>query len=94
MAVRDWKIRISNYGTYDFRGTEAEAEEERKRKARHEGEMSAKYPANPETVVEKLHELREWFFAHEGACPGWVLTQIRKYKKLETSPTPTGGVND
>lgn len=32
--IHDWKIRIGNgYGTFDFRGTEAEAEEMRVSKA-------------------------------------------------------------
>lgn len=84
--TRKWRIRISGYGTYTFEGTETEAEVERKRKAAWEGGMSAKWPAHPETPVEKMQEVREWFFETQGSCPMWVVRKIGQLKKEATKP--------
>lgn len=85
----EWRIRISGYGTFDFFGTEEQAEDRRKSKAKWEGAISsAKWRKTPRTVSEKLVELREWFFENERGCPIWVITKIKQAKKAEKPDAP------
>lgn len=50
----DWKIRINGYGTFDFNGTEAEAEEMRRHKAAWERGNGIKWRADLATEYDRL----------------------------------------
>jgi hypothetical protein len=45
-----WIISVVDYGAFLFQGTEAEAEEMRRHKARWEGAIAKKYLATPEDI--------------------------------------------
>lgn len=40
--MQKWEITVAGYGTFIFEGTEAEAEEMRRHKARHEAAVARK----------------------------------------------------
>lgn len=75
-----WTIRISGYGTFEFEGTEQEAEEMRKNKAQWERGNGLKYRKCEQEIIDKLVELQCWFFDNEGGCPHWLISQIAEEK--------------
>ena len=54
MNKHAWKIRVQGYGTFDFYGTEVEAEEMRVHKARWERGSSLKWKTDPTNPVDRL----------------------------------------
>lgn len=83
MTKRDtpdrWKIRIAGYGTFDFIGTEKEAEEMRVHKARWEGAMGVKWRTTNQTEVDLLQEQIAGFWDISQGAP------MRLCKKLNTA---------
>lgn len=74
----DWKIRISGYGTFDFHGTEAEAEEMRRHKAEWERGSGIKWRADLATEYDRLTaECGALWDAGEGV-PVWLLRNRAK----------------
>ena len=67
-----WKIRIAGYGTFDFNGTEAEAEDMRSRKSQWEKGSGIKWCVSDPTEVDKLTELMAWYFDNGSGCPAWL----------------------
>lgn len=62
-----WKIRVQGYGTFDFTGTEAEAEEMRIHKARWEGGVGLKYRTENQTEVDQITaQMCNLFDLHKG----------------------------
>jgi hypothetical protein len=53
-----WKIRVSGYGTFDFEGTEDEAEEMRAHKARWEQGFAMKWRTENQTPKDIETETR------------------------------------
>lgn len=49
-----WRIRVNGYGTFDFEGTEAEAEEMRRHKSHWEGGFGYKWRVENQTRVDAL----------------------------------------
>lgn len=79
-----WRIRVSGYGTFDFEGTEAEAEEMRVHKARWEQGTAIKWRADLSTEVDRLTaECARLWDAHKGA-PSSLMTRLRKAKEATT----------
>jgi len=56
MTKQTWNIRIQGYGTFDFEGTEQEAEEMRKHKAKWEGGSGMKWRKDNQTELDRLTE--------------------------------------
>jgi hypothetical protein len=81
-----WLIRIAGYGTFDFEGTEEEAEEMRKHKANWEKGSGIKWRVTNPTLYDKLTELQAWYWDNEGGCPGWVMTKKRQAKQAMEAP--------
>lgn len=54
MKNEHWVINVSNWGTLYAFGTEKEAEEWRKHKARYEGSPATKRLATPEEASEQI----------------------------------------
>lgn len=54
MSEHPWKIRVQGYGTFDFCGTEAEAEEMRAHKAQWEKGVGHKWRADLARPVDRL----------------------------------------
>lgn len=75
-----WMIRVAGYGTFEFEGTEQEAEEMRRHKGQWERGFAIKWRKDCPELVDKLTELKAWFF-DRGGCPSWVFTKIRSAKK-------------
>ena len=62
-----WMIRVQGYGTFEFVGTEHEAEEMRAHKARHERGASMKWRKDLSRESDRLsQEIAELFDAGEG----------------------------
>lgn len=53
IPIQHWKIRIQGYGTFDFAGTEAEAEKMRAHKANWERGVGIKWRVNNQTDLDK-----------------------------------------
>lgn len=49
-----WKIRVQGYGTFDFEGSEHEAEEMRLHKARWEGGSAMKWRVEDQSEADKI----------------------------------------
>ena len=49
-----WKIRVQGYGTFEFYGTEDEAEEARRNKSRWEGGIGIKWRSDLSRKSDKL----------------------------------------
>lgn len=82
----DWMIRISGYGTFDFKGTEEEAESMRAHKASWERGMGMKWRVGrwakeSDKIAAQIAEL---FDAGKGA-PGKLVEAMRKAKKKEAA---------
>lgn len=79
-----WRIRIAGYGTFDFEGTEEQAEEMRAHKANWERGAGMKWRigvwAKPSDLL--LQKQANLFDLGKG-CPGELIEQICKAKKLE-----------
>ena len=54
MSAHNWKIRVSGYGTFDFIGTDDEAEEMRRHKARWEQATAHKWRADLARESDRL----------------------------------------
>jgi hypothetical protein len=54
MKRDSWKIRVSGYGTFDFHGTEEEAEAMRVHKARWEDGSGLKWRTTNQTPVDQI----------------------------------------
>lgn len=54
MSIEHWKIRIQGYGTFDFEGTEEDAEATRVNKARWECGNGIKWRADLSTEYDRL----------------------------------------
>lgn len=54
MTKTKWTIWVSGYGSFDFEGTKAEAEEMRAHKARWEGGASLMWKADMATEADRL----------------------------------------
>ena len=54
MTKEQWRIRVSGYGTFDFHGTETEAEDMRRHKSRWERGVGHKWRVANQTEVDKL----------------------------------------
>ncbi len=81
-----WKIRVSGYGTFDFVGTEAEAEDMRRNKAQYESGAGHKYRVENQTEADRIMQkmCRKWE-AHEGVSPALM----KKYRAaLAKASTP------
>jgi hypothetical protein len=52
--MTNWKIRVQGYGTFDFEGTEEEAEEMRVHKGRWERGMAIKWRADKATELDRV----------------------------------------
>ncbi len=75
--AEQWKIRVSGYGTFDFTGTEAEAEEMRRHKAQWEGGNGHKYRVENQTEADRLMQrMCEKWDTHNAVSPALM----KKYR--------------
>ncbi len=82
----DWKIRVVGYGTFDFLGTEAEAEEMRRHKARWEGGVAVKWRADLSRESDRLQaEIADLWDAGKGA-PTRLVNKLAAARKAEARP--------
>lgn len=80
-----WKIWVNGYGTFNFEGTEREAEEMRAHKARWEDGQGRKWRVENQKESDRLTErLVDLWDSGKGA-PQSLLTQLRKAKQAELS---------
>jgi hypothetical protein len=72
-----WKIRINGYGTFEFIGTETEAEAARARKARHEGASGIKWRSTNQTDEDRIiAQIADLWDRGEGA-PATLMRKLR-----------------
>lgn len=76
-----WNIYIAGYGVFEFVGTEYEAEQARIAKSKWERGIGVKYRLTNPNTLDKLQELKVWFFSTRGSCPAFVFTQINNYRR-------------
>lgn len=84
MPYGKWKIRVSGYGTFDFEGTEHQAEEMRAHKANWEQGTALKWRtdglAKPSDLIRaKMAQA----FDDSGSCSFELTTALRKAKRKE-----------
>ena len=79
-----WKIRVQGYGTFDFDGTEVEAEAMRQHKGRWEGGVAIMWRADLSTELDRLRaeQARPWD-AGKG-MPQKLAAKIRAAKAART----------
>lgn len=81
----NWKIRVAGYGTFDFHGTEAEAEEMRCHKARWEQGVAHKWRADLARQSDRLTaEIAALWDAGKGA-PIKLMARRRRALEAERS---------
>lgn len=82
----DWKIRIQGYGTFDFHGTEKEAEDMRAHKANWERGSGMKWRvgdwAKPSDAISQ--QMADLFDAGKGV-PWKLAESLRKARKKEAA---------
>ncbi|WP_431861323.1 hypothetical protein [Azospirillum sp.] len=80
--MHDWKIRIAGYGTFDFHGTEEEAEATRAHKAKWEQGAGHKYRADLPTEYDRLtKQMCDLFDAGQGV----PMTLLRKRQRARNT---------
>ncbi|TDR90350.1 hypothetical protein [Enterovirga rhinocerotis] len=73
-----WLIRVSGYGTFEFEGTEPEAEEMRVHKCRWEGGTGMKWRKDLAREEDRIRsEMASHFDAGEGA-PSSLFARLRQ----------------
>lgn len=77
----DWKIRISGYGTFDFHGTEAEAETMRAHKARWERGSGMKWRTDLLREEDRIRAEIAASFDKNGFTPQDLLRKLNEVKK-------------
>lgn len=84
MSKGKWLIRIAGYGTFEFEGTEQEAEDMRKNKAKWEGGRGLKWRIGEWRVESDIITacVADFFDAGFGA-PGSLINLRRKFLKAE-----------
>jgi hypothetical protein len=82
----DWMIRISGYGTFEFKGTEEEAEKMRAHKANWERGSGLKYRVGAwAKESDKLTERIADLFDEGKGAPGELMEKMRRAKKKEAA---------
>lgn len=79
-----WKIRVHGYGTFDFEGTEAEAEEMRKHKASWERGASMKWRANLAYESDKISAEIASLFDRGKGVPYRLFSKLKRAAATET----------
>lgn len=81
-----WMIRISGYGTFEFEGTEQEAEEMRANKARWEQGAGIKWRKDLSRESDRISsEIAELWGGGKGV-PQKLLHRLKKARALEANP--------
>jgi hypothetical protein len=80
-----WLIRIAGYGTFEFTGTEAEAEGMRAHKANWERGMGMKWRKDLLRESDKLTAVIANLFDQNMGVPGELVTRRAKALKAEAS---------
>jgi hypothetical protein len=90
----DWMIRISGYGTFEFKGIEEEAEEMRAHKANWERGMGMKWRVGKwAKESDKIAaQIAEMFDAGKGAS-GKLMDAMPRAKRKESAEAAAGGAS-
>ncbi len=76
-----WKIRVSGYGTFDFEGTEEQAEEMRCHKANYERGTAIKWRETNQTPVDDIYcQMADLWDRGEGV-PADMMDALRAAKR-------------
>jgi hypothetical protein len=78
-----WCIRISGYGTFDFFGTQTEADKARENKARWERATSMMWRKDLARPSDKIKAQIAASFDEKGSAPRLLFTRLRRAKALE-----------
>jgi hypothetical protein len=82
--MEKWKIRVNHYGTFDFDGTEEEAEATRINKARWEGGIGMKWRADLSTEVDRLAAEIAGLLDEGNGVPGELFSRWCALRKAGT----------
>lgn len=83
-----WKIRVSGYGTFEFDGTEQEAEEKRRRKAQWERGSAMKWRADLKNESDRLAEQMAVLWDNgEGVPKPLLMKRAKALRKERDTPT-------
>jgi len=78
-----WKIRVAGYGTFDFIGTEAEAEDMRCHKARWEQAIAHKWRADLARESDRIMAAIAEQLDAGGGAPSALFAKLRKARAAE-----------
>ena len=81
--ISKWKIRISRWGTFEFEGTESEAEIARINKAKWENSLSSKWRITNQRESDKIKAIMEESFEKNGSCSSELSRKLRNALKKE-----------
>jgi hypothetical protein len=84
MKREKWRIRVAGYGTLDFEGTETEAEDMRRHKARWEGGIAHKWRTENPTEVDKLTAQICSIFDEGKGVPARLMNKLKRAKFNES----------
>lgn len=82
-----WNIRIHGYGTFQFTGTEAEAEEMRLHKSRWEQAKAHKWRASLTTEADRLTAQIAKKLDAGGGVPLALVRKLARARKVDAQPS-------
>ncbi len=83
MKKEKWRIRVAGYGTFDFEGTEAEAEDMRRHKAQWERGIAHKWRTENPTEVDKIVAQMCALWDEGKGVPQRLMNKLNRARSME-----------
>lgn len=78
-----WRIRVAGYGTFDFHGTEAEAEDARRHKAVWEQGIAHKWRVENQTEIDRITAEMAGLWDIGKGVPASLLRRLKRERELQ-----------